>query len=214
MCADPVTIAMAAFSAVKGVAEHNAAVSKADAQNNLYLQNAANAREAQLNDVRALNRRQDQEGQAKAQKNLQYTLEAARKQGTVQTAAGESGIAGLGVQRILDSYDRQLSVAQGTVNRNFGFTKEQIGFEKEGTKSTFQNRVNSVSKGYAPSALQSGLGIMANVGTTLMGDPGFKASANSAFKDAAGMFNTSSKYGTNMFSDQTAMLWEQDKAFL
>jgi hypothetical protein len=214
MCADPVTIAMSAFQAVKGISEHNAAVDRANAQNQMYLQNAANAREAQLNDVRAYNRRQDQEAQAKAQKDLELTLEGAQKQATVQTAAGEAGIAGKGVQLILDNYERQQSVAQGTVARNFDAVREQIAAEKEGTKYTFQSRVNSVSKGYAPSALQSGLGIAANVGTTLYGDPGVKKAFNNTFSDAKGIFNTASKYGTNVGSSQTAMLWDQDKYFL
>lgn len=186
MCADPVTIAMAAFQAVKGVSEHNAAVKRADAQNQQYLQNAANAREAQLNEVRAYNKRQDQEAQAKAQKDLELTLEGAEKQATVQTAAGEAGIGGKGVQMILDRYERQRSVAQGTVNRNFENVKSQIDDEKEGTKYTFQSRVNSVSKGYAPSALQSGLGIAANVGGTLYGDPGVKKSVNEGAKSIFG----------------------------
>jgi hypothetical protein len=186
MCADPVTIAMAAFQAVKGVAEHNAAVDRADAQNQQYLQNAANAREAQLNDVRAYNKRQDQEAQAKAQKDLELTLEGAQKEATVQTAAGEAGIAGKGVQLVLDNYERQRSVAQGTVARNFDAVREQIAAEKEGTKYTFQSRVNSVSKGYAPSALQSGLGIAANVGSTLYADAGFKKTANDKLKNIFG----------------------------
>jgi hypothetical protein len=182
MCADPVTIAMSAFQAVKGISEHNAAVDRANAQNQMYLQNAANAREAQLNDVRAYNKRQDQEAQAKAQKDLELTLEGAQKQATVQTAAGEAGISGKGVQLILDNYERQQSVAQGTVARNFEAVKDQIAAEKEGTKYTFQSRVNSVSKGYAPSALQSGLGIAANVGGTLYGDPGVKKGVNEGAK--------------------------------
>lgn len=214
MCADPVTIAMSAFQAVKGISEHNAAVERANAQNRVYLQNAANAREAQLNDVRAYNKRQDQEAQAKAQKDLELSLEGARQQATVQTAAGEAGIAGKSVQLILDNYDRQKSVAQGTVARNFDTVKSQIDAEKEGTKSTFTSRVNSVSKGYAPSALQSGLGIAANVGGSLYGDPGIKKSVNGAFTNAAGIFGTASKYGTNVGSSQTRMLWEQDRAFL
>ena len=187
MCADPITIAMAAFQAVKGVSEQNAAVERANQQNAYYLQNAANAREASLNENRSLNRRQDQEAMSAAQKDLETMLQGEKNAARIQTAAGESGIRGLGVQRILDSYDRETSVAQGSIARNFDYVRQQISDEKEGTKYTFQNRVNSVQKGYAPSAMQAGLGIAANVGGTLYQDPGFKKTSNEKLKN---IFNT------------------------
>lgn len=183
MC-DPLTIAMAAFQAVKGITEQNAAVEQANQQNALYTQNAVNAREAMLNDNRALNRRQSQEAMAAAQKDLELTLEGERNSARIQTAAGESGIQGLGVQRILDSYDRETKVAQGSVARNFDFVRQQIDDEKQGTRYAFQSRVNSVQKGYAPSAAQAGLGIATNVGSTLAADPTVKKSAKNLFKFA------------------------------
>lgn len=185
MCADPVTIAMAAFQVVKGVSEQNAAVERANAQNRMYLQNAANAKEAQLNDVRQLNKRQDQEAKAAAQKDMDLEIENAKKIATIETSAGEAGVAGLSVQRIMDDYDRQTAVAQGTVKRNFDMTADQLDSEREGTKYTFNNRVNSVSKGYAPSAMQAGLGIATSVGGTLYQDPDFKKGFNDGAK---GMF--------------------------
>lgn len=175
MCADPISIAMAGMQVMQGISAQNAAVERANQQNALYIQNANNAREAMLNDVRALNRRQDQEAQANAQKKFDLNLEAEQKKATAGVAAGEGGVAGSSVQRLLDSYDRQRSVAQGTINRNFDMVRDEIGFQKEATKTTFNSRVNSVSKGYAPSALQAGLGIAANVGSTVaMGSTGLK----------------------------------------
>lgn len=160
------TTAMAAFQVVQGVTAQNAAVEQANAQNALYRQNAVNAREAALNDFRALNRRQAQEGDKANQESFQKSIEALQKKSTVTVAAGEGGVSGNSVNRILDSYDRQKSVAQGTIQRNFDYMSEQIGYEKEGAKSQFQNRVNSVQKGYAPSAFQAGLGIATNVAST------------------------------------------------
>lgn len=185
MCADPVTMAIIGMQVAQGISAQNAAVGRANEQNALYAQNTTNAREAMLNDVRALNRRGDQESQAAAQKKFQLNLEGEQKKATAGVAAGEGGVAGSSVQRLLDSYDRQRSVAQGTINRNFEMVLDEIGFQKEATKSTFNSRANSVSKGYAPSALQAGLGIAADVGGTLaMGSSGLKEGESLFGQDA------------------------------
>lgn len=163
-----ITEAMMALQVVGGIAQQNAAVEQANQQNALYAANAANAKEAQLNDVRTLNQRQAQEGEAKAQKSFQNTIDNLKTQGTLQVAAGEAGIAGLTPQRIFDQYERQSKVQQGTINRNFDNIASQLDLERTGTKATFTNRVNSVSKGYAPSAFEAGLGIASKVGSTYM----------------------------------------------
>lgn len=185
MCADPMTIAMIGMQVGQGVMAQNAAVTQANQQNAMYQQNVVNSREAMLNDVRSLNRRQDQESKATAQKKFDLNLEAEQKKATAGVAAGEGGVAGSSVQRLLDSYDRSRSVAQGTINRNFDMVAEEIAGNKEATKSTFTSRVNSVKKGYAPSALQAGLGIAMNVGSTLaMGSTGLKEGESLFGKDA------------------------------
>lgn len=200
MCADPLTIAMISMQVAQGVSAQNAAVARANEQNALYNQNVVNSREAMLNDNRALNRRQDQEAMAAAQKRLQVSLEGEQKKATVGTAAGEGGVGGSSVQRLLDSYDRQRSVAQGTIDRNLEMVREEIGFQKEGTKSTFNSRANSVSKGYAPSALQAGLGIAANVGSTL-------AMSSTGLKEGESLFGTDAwnRGATRTFGKNTTL---------
>lgn len=203
MCGDPITIAMMAMTVYQGVQKQNMAVEQANQQNALYLQNAQNAKDAQLNDVRQLNLRQDQEAEAKAQKSLANTIDGMKKQGTIQVAAGEAGISGNSVQNIFDQYERANAVNQGTINRNFDNIKNQLENERAGTATTFKSRVNSVQKGYAPSAFDAGLGIAANVGTTyMMASSGLKEGDSVFGKDA---FNR----GTDkMFGKGTgAKLW-------
>lgn len=161
-----------AFIAVaQGIMQQNAAVAQANRQNALYRQNAANATVALSDDYRAINRRVDQEGQAAAKDKFDILLESLRQSGKAQTAAGEAGVAGNSVSRLLADITRQTTVAQNTVQRNFDWTKAQSEDSKAGAKATFNSRVNSVSKGYAPSAMDAMLGIGLNAGAAYLGDP-------------------------------------------
>lgn len=160
--------AMMALQVIGGIQQQNNAVAMANQQNALYTANANNAKTAQLDEVRALNNRQTQEGEAKAQKSFQNTIDNLKTQGTLQVAAGEAGLAGMTPQRIFDQYERQSKVQQGTINRNFDNIASQLDLERTGTKATFNNRVNSVGKGYAPSAFDAGLGIATKVGSTYL----------------------------------------------
>lgn len=185
MCGDPISMAMMAMQVVQGVQKQNNAVEIANQQNALYLANAQNAKDAMMNDARSLNLRQDQEAKSKAQKVLENSLDGARKVATGTVAAGESGVSGNSVQRILDSYERTKSVNQGTIERNFDMVSDQLDAERQGLQYTFKNRVNSVSKGYAPSAFDAGLGIAASVGgTALVASSGLKENESLFGKDA------------------------------
>lgn len=185
MCGDPVTMAMIAMTVMQGVNQQNQAVEVAENQNAMYKANADIAREAQLNDVRALNLRQSQEATAKAQASLENTLKGVQQQGTIQTAAGEAGISGNSVQQIFDRYERSRAVNQGTINRNFDNIASQLDAERAGTAATFKTRVNSLQKGYAPSAFDAGLGIAAKAGSVyMMGSSGLKEGESVFGKDA------------------------------
>lgn len=164
MCTPQVAIAV-----VQGVMQQNAAVDAANRQNALYRQNAANAMVAATDEQRALNRRIGQEGDAAAQKSFDLILDSIRRTGTAQTAAGEAGVAGNSVSRLLNDITRQTTVAQNTVSRNFDMTKAQLEDSKESTKTTFNSRVNSVQKGYAPSASDALLGIGLSAGAAYAG---------------------------------------------
>lgn len=185
MCGDPITMAMIAMTVMQGVNQQNQAVQMAENQNAMYKANADNAREAQLNDVRALNLRQSQEASAKAQATLENTLKGVKTQGTLQTAAGEAGISGNSVQQIFDRYERATAVNQGTINRNFDNIVSQLDAERSGTTTTFKQRVNGIQKGYAPSALDAGLGIAAKAGSVyMMGSSGLKEGESVFGQDA------------------------------
>lgn len=156
----------AGASVLQGIQQQNAAVDAANRQNALYRQNVNNSLTAFQDENRALNRRIGQESDAKAQSSFAKMIEALQLQGRAQTAAGEAGVSGNSVSALFNDLARQEGVAQNTIARNFENTKMQLEDQKTGTQSTFQSRVNSVQKGYAPSAGDAMLGIALNAGTS------------------------------------------------
>lgn len=156
----------AGASVLQGIQQQNAAVDAANRQNALYRQNVNNSLTAFQDENRALNRRIGQESDAKAQSSFAKMIEALQLQGRAQTAAGEAGVSGNSVSALFNDLARQEGVAQNTISRNFENTKMQLEDQKTGTQSTFQSRVNSVQKGYAPSAGDAMLGIALNAGTS------------------------------------------------
>ena len=165
MC-DPVTATMAlqVASGVAGIAAGNSA---AKAQNQAYLANAENARNATLNDARRLNLREDQEAQASAEAKFRNEIEAAKLQASQKVSSGEAGVgAGRNLTYLLNGIEGAKLRERMSINRNFGMTQEQLGAERSSLKYGFMDRVNSVSKGSAPDPLMAGLGIASNVAGT------------------------------------------------
>ena len=156
----------AGASVLQGIQQQNAAVDAANRQNAAYRENVNNSFTAFQDENRSLNRRIGQESDAKAQNSFAKMIEALRLQGRAQTAAGEAGVSGNSVSALLNDLTRQEGVAQNTISRNFENTKMQLEDQKTSTQATFKNRVNSVQKGYAPSAGDAMLGIALNAGTS------------------------------------------------
>jgi hypothetical protein len=157
--------AQAASAVVQGIMQQNAAVAAANRQNAIWRQNEANARVARTDEQRALNLRIGQEGNASAQQKMAILIDSLKTQGRAATASGEAGVSGTSVGRLMADITRQQTVAQGTVQRNFDMTKAQLNQQKEATTATYMGRVNSVQKGWAPSAGDAMLGIALNAGT-------------------------------------------------
>lgn len=177
MC-EPATIAMMALSAAGGVMQQQAAVSAAKAQNAQYEANAKNAQKAMLQDAEQLNQRQAQEAEAAAQEKFRLEQEALKATGKAATSAGEAGVAGASVQRLMDSFERDKLTNQGTINRNLEMTTRQIATQRDSLMTTYESRKNSVQKGSAPSAglaaLQIGTSAAAAGLSTKSGQEAFK----------------------------------------
>jgi hypothetical protein len=157
------------MTAIQHISAQNAAVEQANRQNALYIENVNNSRVAATDEVRALNRRADQEGQSTAQRKFQNQIETIKLREKKKTAALERGVLGNSVQSILQDVGRRGSFNEQTMERNLGMTLAQINDQKEGTKATFMNRVNSVQKGYAPDAGDAMLGMVADMGMQVAG---------------------------------------------
>ena len=157
--------AQAASAVVQGIMSQNAQVAAAERQNAIWRQNEANARVARTDAQRAMNLRIGQEGAATAQQKMAILIDSLKTQGRAATASGEAGVSGTSVGRLMADITRQQTVAQGTIQRNFDMTKNQIEQQKEAETATYMGRVNSVQKGWAPSAGDAMLGIALNAGT-------------------------------------------------
>lgn len=165
MC-DPVTATMAlqVASGVAGFAAQNAA---AKAQNQAYLANAENAKNAMLADSRRLNLREDQEAQAAAEAKFRNEVEAAKIAASQKVSSGEAGVGGgRNLTYLLNGIEGAKLRERMSIVRNFDMTKEQLGAERDSLQFAFMDRVNGVSKGTAPDPLMAGLGIATNVAGT------------------------------------------------
>lgn len=185
-----VAIASLALSAGATYANYEAQTEQANSmnayQNALRAQNIENSKAAYLADNELLNRRLEQERAAAAEEKLKSTIEGEKISAKATTAAGESNVAGLSVDRLLSGIERDVAFNQGTIKRNLVNTEAQAEANRELLKSSFQSNANSVSQGMymGPSGLATGLAI----GGQVLG----AVSSNSAIKD-----KFFSKSGTN-----------------
>ena len=119
--------------------------------------NEESANAAYLSDARQLNLRQRQEEEAEAQRGQDADIQSMRDLATARTASGESGVAGLSVDALMNDILRQNLYDDTKASSNLGATKAQIAEEKEGAKAGRQSRINQMPyPSFAASALQIG----------------------------------------------------------
>lgn len=184
MCEPATIIAVSALALSAGAtyANYEAQTEQANSmnayQNALRAQNIENSKAAYLADNELLNRRLEQERAAAAEEKLKSTIEGQKIAAKATTAAGESNVAGLSVDRLLSGIERDVAFNQGTIKRNLVNTEAQAEANRELLKSSFQSNANSVSPGMymGPSGLATGLAI----GGQVLG----AVSSNSALKDS------------------------------
>lgn len=183
MCNPAAAIAVAALvmTSASTYAQYEAQSEQANSmnayQNALRAQNIENSKAAYLADNTLLNKRLEQERNAAAEEKLRSTIEGEKLKAKATTSAGEANVAGLSVDRLLTSIDRDVAFNQGTIKRNLTNTEAQAEANRELLKSSFQSNANSVSPGMymGPSGMATGLAI----GGQVLG----AVSSNSALKD-------------------------------
>lgn len=170
MC-EPTTIlaAQLAMTGVQHYTAQQAAVDKANRQNALYTTNAANAQTALTGEYRNSNNRSAQENKSTAQKKFDKTIEGMKARSKVIAASGSSNTSGRVIQTRLNQVTREEGTAKTRLDTNNRWKQQEIENQKASSQVTFKNRVNSVEKGYAPSAGDALMGMFLDMGMQVAG---------------------------------------------
>lgn len=156
MCAPVLGLALGVASAVT---QYGAQQQQYAMQQQAYYANKANAEAAMRNDYSQQGLRQIQEGEKKTAENVQTNLKAAQASAHAQASAAEAGATGISVDNLVADIGRQASNEMQARNYNYLSTVTQIQKEKEASQLQAQSRINSVSQGTKPSAMNLVLGI-------------------------------------------------------
>lgn len=140
MCA-PVAFAAASFAITAG-----SAIAGASAQNKAEKANREAAERAFKANVKALNQ-QGYETEAAAAQNIFFTERQVRAtRSLAAVGAGESGVAGVSAQDVLNDIEREGADITRTVARQAKFDKQAIEFAKVNQTDLMKNRISQVGK--------------------------------------------------------------------
>jgi hypothetical protein len=147
---DPFTMMLIGGSAL---ADFSAASAQAKQDEAKYQQNRINAAQSRDLQIQSLNARMLQEGEAAASQKEQLGIAALKKQERAKVAAGEAGIAGQGVDKLVDQFENARLQGVSTVNAQTKALRNQIEMEKMGISAETMNRINSLPRGQQPNFL-------------------------------------------------------------
>ena len=135
------------------LADFSAASAQAKQDEAKYQQNRINAAQSRDLKIQSLNTRMLQEGEAAASQKEQLGIAALKKQERAKVAAGEAGIAGQGVDKLVDQFENARLQGVTTVNAQTKALRNQIEMEKMGITAETMNRINSLPRGQQPNFL-------------------------------------------------------------
>lgn len=173
MC-EPTTIAavtMAVTSAGSAVTGYQGAKAQAEVQNAMYEQNKLNSYAAMRNEYMTSQQRQAQEVEAATQQIQDRRLEAIRQNATSNVAAGEAGVSGFSVERVLRDIGASASRDISTIEQNRDWSLSQISNQMQGSQTETKSRIQSMTKGIKPNPWSYAFKIAggaANAGSTYM----------------------------------------------
>jgi hypothetical protein len=153
MC-EPTTIAAAAMaiaSVGSAVSGYQAADAQADLQEKMYEQNKRNSYAAMRQGYITTQQRQAQEMEAASQQIQNRRLEAARQTATSNVAAGEAGVSGFSVERIMRDIGAMGGRDVSTIQQNRDWNVSQLQNQMLGLKNKTKSRIQSRSPGIDPS---------------------------------------------------------------
>ncbi len=116
-----------------------------------------------VNQSKQVGLRNSQEAEAAASTLTENAQKAAQARATARVSAGESGVAGVSVDNLINDYNRQEAQYSGAVNRNLELTTAQSQEDLQGLRSNALDRSLSFQRPVIerPSYLASGIGLAA-----------------------------------------------------
>lgn len=126
---------------------------EAEAQNQMYDLNRENALASMRNEYQAAGLRQLEEGDANAQQAFSTRQLQAQQMAAGNVSAGEAGISGISVERVLGNLAAQAGQDITLGDRNLAMTNNSIDSNLRSTRLQTKARIESESKGVKPSAL-------------------------------------------------------------
>lgn len=136
--------AMSIGTSVLGyIGDKNAADKENARQDRLYVQNSEASNAAFVQDSIQLSQKTLQEEVSAAQEVEAATRETRRAKASAVTSAAEAGVAGLSIDALVSSYDRDLLRFKDTVAQEAKFRDGDYIANTQGLDATRRNRINS-----------------------------------------------------------------------
>ncbi|MCL8384159.1 MULTISPECIES: hypothetical protein [Xanthobacter] len=153
MCVAALPLLSLGLSIAGGVASYQAAKSQADAQNQMYRENARDANKAADNQYAALQHKSIQERNAADQKLFENNIDALRARSQARTSAGEAGVTGLSVNALVNDLWAQQGRRDDATMQNYQTARDDAYAQMDQVKANTQSRINSVQRAKSPSFL-------------------------------------------------------------
>lgn len=144
---------MAAVAVASSVVSFMGAQADYNARAEQYKQNRVNALAAGREEQKAIQIRMVQEDAAKTQKDQASSIEGAEVAAEAEVSAGEAGVSGISLTNILTGINRKVDMKVSADRTNYLNTAAQLTQELKATKTSMQNRINSVAQPTAPNPI-------------------------------------------------------------
>lgn len=162
MAIDPMT-ALSIGQGVMGYFEQKRA---AEAKEARYQQNRMDAAAARDLQIQSLNVRAIQEAERGAGQKFDNAIAALEVQERKVTAAGEAGVAGQGLDMLLQNTEARKLRNEQLINSQVKGTLSQLELQKQGVNAQMMQRINSLQRGVKPNMMTAALGIASNAYAT------------------------------------------------
>lgn len=117
-------------------------------QNEFAETNAAHANEAAALGYEAQGTRLQQDREAAGQRRTNSVVAAEQARASARTVAGESGVAGMSIDSLINDITRQEAQNTLTIDTNSDMAYAQSRLEGRGVSAQARDRINSAPKGY------------------------------------------------------------------